>query len=108
MIFFLLNEVSHALCTSSDAFQAGRKASELVERAWEVFRETKEEKGVKDIVVSEDEGVRVAVIMDRLAKPPAVFKRGGSATPVNSLKPSDRAALVMMMKRGEAQKRGLD
>ena len=33
----LLMHGEHALSTSSDAFQAGKKASELVERAWEVF-----------------------------------------------------------------------
>lgn len=101
--------VSHA--RASVAKLSGRQQSEIVPistRVRVVDKETKEEKGVKDIVVSADEGVRFGVTMERLAKLPAVFKRGGSTTPGNSSQLSDGAALVMLMKRSEAQNRGLE
>ncbi|CAN8074336.1 unnamed protein product [Agarophyton chilense] len=69
---------------------------------------TKKVTGVKDIIVNTDEGVRLGVTMSTLAKLPAVFKKGGSTTPGNSSQLSDGAALVMLMKRSEAEARNLE
>lgn len=101
--------VSHA--RASQAKFAGRQQSEIVPvhtRVTVIDKQTKEVTGTKDIVVSADEGVRVGVTMDRLKMLPAVFKKGGSTTPGNSSQLSDGAALVMMMKRSEAETRGLE
>lgn len=100
---------SHA--RASVAKLAGRQRSEIVPvktRVKVIDKETKQVSGVKDIVVDSDEGVRVGVTMSRLAKLPAVFRKGGSTTPGNSSQLSDGAALVMLMKRSEAEARGLE
>lgn len=72
-----------------------------------IDKKTKAKLGVKDIVVDEDEGVRLGVTLDRLATLPTVFKKNGTTTPGNSSQLSDGAAAVMLMKRIEAEKRGL-
>lgn len=99
---------SHA--KASVAKLAGRQKSEIVPvktRVTVIDRETKKATGVKDIVVDSDEGVRLGVTISRLAKLPAIFRKGGSTTPGNSSQLSDGAALVMLMKRSEAEARGL-
>ncbi len=101
--------VSHA--RASVAKLAKRQKNEIVPvstRVQIVDRETKKIIGTKDIVVEEDEGVRMGVTIDRLAKLPAVFKKGGSTTPGNSSQLSDGAAAVMLMKREVAENRGLE
>lgn len=100
--------VSHA--RASIAKLSGRQRGEIVPITTQVKivdKETKRELGEKNVLVDADEGVRVGVTMERLAKLPAVFKRGGSTTPGNSSQLSDGAALVMLMKRSEANSRGL-
>lgn len=100
---------SHA--KASVAKLAGRQRSEIVPvktRVKVIDKETKKISGVKDIVVDSDEGVRIGVTKSRLAKLPAVFRKGGSTTPGNSSQLSDGAALVMLMKRSEAEARGLE
>lgn len=100
---------SHA--KASVAKLAGRQRNEIVPvktKVTVVDKETKKVIGVKDIVVDSDEGVRFGVTMSRLAKLPAVFRKGGSTTPGNSSQLSDGAALVMLMKRKEAKTRGLE
>lgn len=60
------------------------------------------------VTVRRDEGFRVGVSMQSLAKLPPVFrKHGGSTTAGNSSQVSDGAALVMLMTRAEAQRRDL-
>lgn len=101
--------VSHA--RGSLAKLSGRQRSEIVPiktKVKNIDKETKQVLGVTEKVVDADEGVRVGVTMDRLAKLPAVFKRGGSTTPGNSSQLSDGAAFVMLMKRREAVARGLE
>lgn len=101
--------VSHA--RASLAKFAGRQKGEIVPiktKKTTIDRETKKVTGVRDIVVEQDEGVRMGVTMDRLAKLPAVFKKGGSTTPGNSSQLSDGAAAVMLMKRSEAERRGIE
>lgn len=99
---------SHA--RASAAKLAGRQRTEIVPvktKVKVIDRETGKVTGIKDVVVNADEGVRVGVTMDRLAKLPAVFKKGGSTTPGNSSQLSDGAAMVMLMRRSEAVSRGL-
>lgn len=100
--------LSHA--RASVAKLSGRQKDEIVPvqtKVKVIDKQTKQSLGVKDVTVDSDEGVRIGVTMDRLAKLPAVFKRGGSTTPGNSSQLSDGAALVMLMKRREAAARGL-
>lgn len=100
---------SHA--RAAGAKLAGRQRSEIVPiktKVKVVDKETKKVTGVKDAVVDSDEGVRIGAGMTRLAKLPAVFRKGGSTTPGNSSQLSDGAALVMLMKRSEAAARGLE
>eukprot|EP00188_Purpureofilum_apyrenoidigerum_P006146 Plantae.Rhodophyta-Purpureofilum_apyrenoidigerum.ctg904.p1 GENE.Plantae.Rhodophyta-Purpureofilum_apyrenoidigerum.ctg904~~Plantae.Rhodophyta-Purpureofilum_apyrenoidigerum.ctg904.p1 ORF type:complete len:635 (+),score=113.96 Plantae.Rhodophyta-Purpureofilum_apyrenoidigerum.ctg904:198-1907(+) len=59
------------------------------------------------IVVDRDEGVRVGVTMDKIAKLKPVFKKDGTTTAGNSSQVSDGAALTMLMTRAEAKRRGL-
>lgn len=100
--------ISHA--RASQAKFSGRQSSEIVPIETQVKmidKETKRDLGVKDVIVDSDEGVRMGVTKEKLAKLPAVFKRGGSTTAGNSSQLSDGAALVMLMKRSEASNRGL-
>lgn len=100
---------SHA--RASVAKLAGRQRSEIVPvqtKVQVIDKETKKVTGTKNITVDGDEGVRLGVTMNHLAKLPAVFRKGGSTTPGNSSQLSDGAALVMMMKRSEAMNRGLE
>lgn len=104
-----MSVMSHA--RSSVAKLAGRQRSEIVPIATRIKvidKETKRVTGSKAVVVDADEGVRIGISMNMLAKLPAVFKRGGSTTPGNSSQLSDGAAFVMMMKRSEAISRGLE
>lgn len=99
---------SHA--RASSAKLAKRQADEIVSvktKVKVIDRETKKVVEEKEIAVAEDEGVRIGVRMEHLAKLPAVFKKHGSTTPGNSSQLSDGAAVVMMMKRSEALARGL-
>lgn len=103
-----LGVVSHA--RASIAKLSGRQKSEIVPIATRIKvidKETKKQIGVKDVVVAADEGVRVGVTMGVLSKLPTVFKANGTTTPGNSSQLSDGAALVMLMKRSEAQARGI-
>lgn len=100
---------SHARAASAKL--AGRQKSEIVPIKTKVKvldKVSKKVTGIKDVTVDSDEGVRIGVTMPRLAKLPAVFREGGSTTPGNSSQLSDGAALVMLMKRSEAEARGLE
>lgn len=100
---------SHA--RASSAKLSGRQRDEIVPiktRVKVVDKETKKVLKLEDVFVNEDEGVRMGVTMSSLGKLPAVFRKGGSTTPGNSSQLSDGAALVMLMKRSEAQARGLE
>lgn len=103
-----------AVCSHARASLAklsGRQRDEIVPittRVKVIDKETKKVVKLEDVVVNEDEGVRLGVTMSRLGKLPAVFRKGGSTTPGNSSQLSDGAALVMLMKRSEAQARDLE
>lgn len=102
-----------AVCSHAKASVAklsGRQRGEIVPiktRVKVIDKETKKITGLKDIVVDSDEGIRLGVTMAHLAKLPAVFRKGGSTTPGNCSQLSDGAALVMLMKRSEAESRGI-
>jgi acetyl-CoA acyltransferase 1 len=61
----------------------------------------------KRIVVSADDGIRDGVTASSLGQLRTVFKSDGSTTAGNSSQVSDGAAIVLMMTRAEAIKRGL-
>lgn len=91
---------------------AGRMKDEIVPirtKFYVVDKQTKKRTGeVKEKLVDQDEGIRLGVTLDKLATLPAVFKKGGTTTPGNSSQLSDGAAAVMLMKRSEANRRGLE
>lgn len=100
---------SHARASATKL--SGRQQNEIVPimtKVQVIDKQTKKVTGVKDVLVDSDEGVRVGVTMSRLAKLPAVFRKGGSTTPGNSSQLSDGAAFVMLMKRSEAEARRLE
>jgi acetyl-CoA acyltransferase len=57
-------------------------------------------------IFERDEGPR-DTSMEKLAKLPTVFQQGGTVTAGNSSQRSDGAAAVVVMERGEAERRGL-
>jgi enoyl-CoA hydratase/3-hydroxyacyl-CoA dehydrogenase len=59
------------------------------------------------VVAQRDEGIRLGVTTGALAKLPPVFRKQGTTTAGNSSQVSDGAALVLLMKRSEARRRGL-
>jgi len=61
----------------------------------------------KSVVIDRDEGVRVGVTLASLAKLKPVFDSNGSTTAGNASQLSDGAAMVMLMTRAEASRRGL-
>lgn len=60
-----------------------------------------------DIVVSQDEGPRADTTLDSLAKLRPAFDKEGTVTAGNASSINDGAAVVMLMTRKEADKRGL-
>lgn len=63
------------------------------------------EKG--EIIFYEDESIREDTNLEKMAKIPPAFKKGGSVTAGNSCGLTDGAAMLVAMKRDEALKRGL-
>ena len=61
----------------------------------------------KPVVISEDDGIRPGATMADLARLKPVFKKNGTTTAGNSSQVSDGAAAVLLMKRGEALRRGI-
>ena len=59
------------------------------------------------VTVTQDEGPRPDTSMEKLAKLPAVFRKGGSVTPGNSSSLNDGAAAVVVMSREQADAFGL-
>ncbi len=59
-------------------------------------------------VVSQDEGINVALNPQMLAMYPTVFKEGGTVTPGNACPISDGAAAVLLMRGSKAKALGLE
>jgi acetyl-CoA C-acetyltransferase len=81
------------------AQKAGRFADEIVPVT------IKTRKG--DIVVEQDEYPRAGVTIDGIAKLRPAFDKEGSITAANASGINDGAAAVVLMKRSEAEKRGI-
>uniref|UniRef100_A0A7S0ZAL6 acetyl-CoA C-acyltransferase n=1 Tax=Timspurckia oligopyrenoides TaxID=708627 RepID=A0A7S0ZAL6_9RHOD len=109
--------VSHA--RASQTMLSGKQRSELVpidatvkipmDKDGKVIMDgSKPDKVItKQVRVERDEGVRVGVTSKGLAKLKPVFKKDGSTTAGNASQLSDGAAMVMLMSRAEAKRRGL-
>ncbi|MCG8352728.1 MAG: thiolase family protein, partial [Chloroflexales bacterium] len=63
-------------------------------------------KEVEPDIVSEDEGINVALSVQTLAMYPTIFKKGGSVTPGNACGTNDGAALCLVMSRERAEALG--
>lgn len=61
----------------------------------------------KPVVIADDDGIRPQASIADLAKLRPVFKKNGTTTAGNSSQVSDGAGAALLMKRGEALKRGL-
>ncbi len=61
-----------------------------------------------DTVVSQDEFIRDNVVLDDLAKLRPAFDKAGTVTAGNASGINDGAAAVVVMKRSEAEKRGIE
>lgn len=94
---------SHARAANARA--TGRFKNEIIP----VFtKQTDPKTGeTRDVVVSEDDGIREGTTVESLAKLPAVFKKGGSTTPGNASQVSDGAAAVVLARRSYAEAHGL-
>jgi len=90
---------------ASEARRTGKFVSQIVPVVTKIIDpDTKEE---RDIVVSEDDGIREGVTIENLSKLKAVFKKDGSTTAGNASQVSDGAAVVILCKRSYAKKHGL-
>jgi len=94
---------SHARAANARA--SGRFKNEIIS----VFTKFTDPKTgeTKDVVVSEDDGIREETTVESLAKLPAVFKKDGSTTPGNASQVSDGAAAVVLARRSYAEAHGL-
>lgn len=63
-------------------------------------------KEVEPDIVSEDEGINVALSAQTLAMYPTIFKKGGSVTPGNACGTNDGASLCLVMSRERAEALG--
>jgi enoyl-CoA hydratase/3-hydroxyacyl-CoA dehydrogenase len=110
---------SHA--RASRASLSGRFEREIVPIATQVYPPNKSAKGIADsgpanqpmpavpqpVVAQRDEGIRLGVTTEGLAKLAPVFRKQGTTTAGNSSQVSDGASVVLLMKRCEAKRRGL-
>jgi acetyl-CoA C-acetyltransferase len=64
-------------------------------------------KEVEPDIVSEDEGINVALSAQTLAMYPTIFKQNGTVTPGNACGTNDGAALTLIMSRQRAESLGL-
>jgi acetyl-CoA acyltransferase 1 len=62
---------------------------------------------VREVTVSEDDGIRPGVTAEQLSKLPPAFKKGGCTTAGNSSQVSDGAAAVLVARRSYAERHGL-
>lgn len=81
---------------------------EVKTRWQEVDRKTGEKVGEeREVVVSEDDGIREGVTVEKLAGLKPAFGEGGKSTAGNSSQVSDGAAATLMMSRSTAMELGL-
>ena len=89
---------------SQNKAEAAKKAGRFKDEIVPVTISTR--KG--DIVVEEDEYIREGVTIDDVAKMRPAFDKEGSVTAANASGINDGAAAVVVMKRSEAEKRGVE
>ncbi len=96
------------------AFESHRKAAAAQKNGWfkdeivPVQTKIKDKSGnLKDIIVDQDEGIRVQTTMESLGKLKASFKQGGTTTAGNSSQVTDGAAGVLLARRSVAKSLGL-
>jgi acetyl-CoA C-acetyltransferase len=88
---------------SQNKAEAARKAGKFKDEIVPVTIKTR--KG--ETVVSEDEYIREGATIEGVAKMRPAFKKDGSVTAANASGINDGAAVVVLMKAGDAEKRGL-
>jgi acetyl-CoA C-acetyltransferase len=88
---------------SQNKAEAAKKAGKFKDEIVPVTIKTR--KG--ETVVSEDEYIREGATIEGLAKMRPAFKKDGSVTAANASGINDGAAVVVLMKAGDAEKRGL-
>ncbi|MBQ0818349.1 MAG: acetyl-CoA C-acetyltransferase [Methyloceanibacter sp.] len=88
---------------SQNKAEAAKKAGKFKDEIVPVTIKTR--KG--ETVVSEDEYIREGATLEGLAKMRPAFKKDGSVTAANASGINDGAAVVVLMKAGDAEKRGL-
>mmetsp|Transcript_52571 Transcript_52571/g.167143 ORF Transcript_52571/g.167143 Transcript_52571/m.167143 type:complete len:442 (+) Transcript_52571:103-1428(+) len=89
---------------AAHAQKTGRFRSEIVP----VHTTIKDKEGNEQAVtVEHDDGIRPGMSPEALGKLKAVFKEGGSTTAGNASQVTDGAAASLLMKRSEANRRGL-
>ena len=88
---------------SQNKAEAAKKAGKFEDEIVPVTIKTR--KG--ETVVSEDEYIREGATLEGLAKMRPAFKKDGSVTAANASGINDGAAVVLLMKAGDAEKRGL-
>ena len=88
---------------SQNKAEAAKKAGKFEDEIVPVTIKTR--KG--ETVVSEDEYIREGATLEGLAKMRPAFKKDGSVTAANASGINDGAAVVVLMKAGYAEKRGL-
>jgi acetyl-CoA C-acetyltransferase len=84
---------------AESAIAAGRFADEIVPVSLQKRKET--------VVMDKDEFPRAGVTAESLAKLRPAFKKDGTVTAANASGINDGAAAVLMMRRSEAERRGL-
>ena len=88
---------------SQNKAEAAKKAGKFEDEIVPVTIKTR--KG--ETVVSEDEYIREGATLEGLAKMRPAFKKDGSVTAANASGINDGAAVVVLMKAGDAEKRGI-
>jgi acetyl-CoA C-acetyltransferase len=89
-----------------DSQMKAKRAAEKGHFKDEIVPVTVKGKGGQDCVVAADEHPRPDTTLEKLAKLPPVFRKGGSVTAGNSSGLTDAAAALVMTTQSEAQKLG--
>lgn len=67
----------------------------------------KDKNGEKEVIVTQDDGIRESTTFEGLSKLKAAFKQGGTTTAGNSSQTTDGAAGALLMRRSVAKKLGV-
>lgn len=92
------------------ACESHKKAHAAMQNGWfkdEIIAIPVKTKDGKEIIFSQDESIREDASLEKMAKIPPAFKKGGSVTAGNSCGLTDGAAMLVAMKREKADALGL-